>query len=164
MNNVKQIFDKRYQVDDLVKASTHWRNTNKKVVFTNGCFDILHKGHLEIIFRSAELGDILIVALNSDTSVKKLKGESRPVNNEDFRSLMMASLVVVDAVVLFDELTPEELIKKIQPHVLVKGGDYTVEQIAGADHVLSKGGEVCIIPILEGYSTTKIIQTIRNDQ
>jgi D-beta-D-heptose 7-phosphate kinase/D-beta-D-heptose 1-phosphate adenosyltransferase len=130
-------------------------------VFTNGCFDILHKGHLEILTRSAEFGDILVVALNTDASVKNLKGDGRPVNNQDFRTWMMASLEIVDAVILFDEQTPAELIEAITPDIIVKGGDYTVDQVVGAKHVLSLGGEVKIVPIVKGYSTTGIIEAIQ---
>jgi len=138
-----------------------WKKDGLKVVFTNGCFDILHQGHLEILFQSASMGDKLVVALNTDASVKKLKGEQRPVNAQDFRTWMMANLEIVDAVVLFDEDTPAELIEAISPDVLVKGGDYTVEQIAGARHVIDHGGEVKIVPIVPGYSTTGIIAAIQ---
>lgn len=138
-----------------------WRLLDKTIAFTNGCFDILHEGHLEILSQAAALGDILVVGVNTDASVKKLKGESRPVNNESFRAQMLAALTMVDAVVLFDEETPLELIRLIEPDTLIKGGDYAIEQIAGAEDVIKNGGEVKIIPLVKGYSTTAFIQKIR---
>lgn len=134
----------------------------KKVAFTNGVFDILHKGHIASLSQAAAEADYLIVALNTDASVKRLKGEGRPVNNQEARAILMASLVMVDAVVLFDEDTPLELIKTIMPDVLVKGGDYTIEEIAGAKEVIANGGRVVVNPILDGYSTTGIIDKIKN--
>ena len=138
-----------------------WRLLDKKVAFTNGCFDILHQGHLEILSQAAALGDILIVGVNTDASVKKLKGENRPVNKEKFRALMLASLTMIDAVVLFDEETPIELIRIIEPDTLIKGGDYAIEQIVGAEDVIKNGGKVKIIPLVKGYSTTALIQKIQ---
>jgi D-beta-D-heptose 7-phosphate kinase/D-beta-D-heptose 1-phosphate adenosyltransferase len=135
-----------------------WRVTGKKVSFTNGVFDILHAGHIFSLSQAAKEADYLVVGLNSDASVKRLKGESRPVNSQDFRALMLASLLIVDAVVIFEEDTPLELIKLLMPDVIVKGGDYTVEQVVGAKEVIANGGRVVINPILEGYSTTRIIQ------
>lgn len=161
MKQTERIRNKIFKRPALAAQCAEWKNQGRKVVFANGCFDILHKGHLEILTRSAEFGDILVVALNTDTSVKKLKGDLRPVNNEDFRTWMMASLEIVDAVVLFDEETPAELIKAITPDIIVKGGDYTVDQVVGAEHVISHGGEVKIFPIVKGYSTTGIIDAIQ---
>jgi rfaE bifunctional protein nucleotidyltransferase chain/domain len=146
----------------LVDQSKKWKETGKKVVFTNGCFDILHRGHLQILTTSASFGDVLVVGINTDASVKRLKGPLRPVNDEAFRSIMLASLRYVDAVVLFDEPTPLSLIEAIMPDVLVKGGDYTVNQIVGAEEVLQNGGKVEIVPIVKGYSTTKLIESIQN--
>jgi len=148
--------------DQLVDQSKKWKETGKKVVFTNGCFDILHRGHLQILTTSASFGDVLVVGINTDASVKRLKGPLRPVNDEAFRSIMLASLRYVDAVVLFDEPTPLSLIEAIMPDVLVKGGDYTVNQIVGAEEVLQNGGKVEIVPIVKGYSTTKLIESIQN--
>ena len=142
----------------LVQRVAQWRLAGKKVAFTNGVFDILHQGHIFSLTQAAKEVDYLIVGLNADTSVKKLKGENRPINNQESRALVLASLVMVDAVVLFEEDTPLELIKAIMPDVLVKGGDYTVEQIAGAKEVIANGGKVVINPMLEGFSTTKIIE------
>jgi rfaE bifunctional protein nucleotidyltransferase chain/domain len=137
-----------------------WRFKNEKLVFTNGCFDLLHLGHIYTLTEASEMGDVLIVGLNSDASVRKLKGNKRPVLNQQARALLLASLYVVDAVVIFEEDTPLELIKKITPHVLVKGGDYDIQTIVGADWVLQHGGEVKTVPLLEGYSTTAITKSI----
>jgi rfaE bifunctional protein nucleotidyltransferase chain/domain len=138
-----------------------WRYMGKKIVFTNGCFDILHHGHFDYLARAADLGNILIVGLNSDSSVKRLKGADRPINHENDRAFQLASLLCVDAVCLFDEDTPENLIKIVNPHILAKGGDYTEDQIAGATHVKSNGGRIEIIPFVEGYSTTSLIANIK---
>jgi rfaE bifunctional protein nucleotidyltransferase chain/domain len=134
-----------------------FRSQGAKVVFTNGCFDILHRGHVEYLSKAADMGDVLVVGLNTDASVKRLKGEGRPINNEESRALVLASLSFVDAVVLFDEDTPYELIKAIHPDVLVKGADYKPEEIVGYDIVTAYGGTVATVPIVEGYSSTKII-------
>ena len=139
-----------------------WRLKSKTIAFTNGVFDILHRGHIGVLATAASFADILIVGVNSDASVKKLKGESRPVNDQQSRALILASLIMVDAVVIFDEETPLELIKKIKPDVLVKGGDYTIDTMVGAGEVISNGGKIEIFPIEEGFSTTGIIQKIMN--
>jgi rfaE bifunctional protein nucleotidyltransferase chain/domain len=138
-----------------------WRFLNKQIVFTNGCFDILHKGHIDYLSAAAETGDVLVVGLNTDQSVRRLKGESRPVQDEIARARILASLFFVDAVMLFDEDTPYELIKKVQPDVLVKGADYKPEDIVGYDVVKNKGGDVITIDLTEGYSTTSIIEKSR---
>jgi rfaE bifunctional protein nucleotidyltransferase chain/domain len=138
-----------------------WRFLGKKIVFTNGCFDILHRGHLDYLSKAASLGNILVIGVNTDASVKRLKGESRPVNNEQDRLFQLASLMFVDAVCLFDEDTPKDLIEAVKPDVLVKGGDYTIDKIVGAEFVLNSGGKVEVIPFVDGYSTTSIIQTIQ---
>ena len=141
---------------------TRWKLKNKKIVFTNGVFDILHEGHIASLSEAAEFGDIFIVAVNADTSVKRLKGPTRPVNNEQARALLLASLVMTDAIIIFEEDTPLELVKAILPDVMVKGGDYTVEQIAGAKEVIANGGEVKLAHIVEGISTTGIIERMRS--
>ena len=138
-----------------------WRFRNEKIVFTNGCFDILHRGHIEYLAKAAALGTRLIVGLNTDASVCRLKGDARPVNDEDARALALASLVFVDEVILFDTDTPRELIEFVQPDVLVKGGDYRPEDIVGHDVVEARGGEVVTIPLVEGYSTTSIIERMK---
>jgi rfaE bifunctional protein nucleotidyltransferase chain/domain len=132
----------------------------KTIVFTNGCFDILHVGHIQYLSQAADLGDVLVVGLNTDNSVKKLKGPSRPYLDEQSRALTLASLGFVSAVVLFDEETPYNLIKKIQPHYLVKGGDYKAEDIIGYDIVKARGGHIMTIPLVDGYSSTGIINKI----
>lgn len=133
----------------------------RSIVFTNGVFDILHPGHIFSLSQAAKEADLLIVGVNSDDSVKKLKGSTRPVNGQDSRALLIASLLMVDAVVIFEEDTPLDLINLIKPDVLVKGGDYTIEQIVGAKEVISNKGRVVINPIIEGYSTTRIIDKLR---
>jgi len=137
-----------------------WRVTGKTVAFTNGVFDILHRGHIFSLSQAAVEADYLIVGLNSDASTKRLKGDSRPVNDEQSRALVLAALLMVDMVVIFEEDTPLNLITTLQPDVLVKGGDYTLEQIVGAKEVMEAGGKVIINSIVEGFSTTGIIQKI----
>lgn len=138
-----------------------WKFRNEKIVFTNGCFDIIHRGHIEYLAKAASLGTKLIVGLNTDASVRRLKGENRPVNDERGRALALASLLFVDEVILFNTDTPRELIEFIQPDVLVKGGDYQPEDIVGNDIVTARGGQVVTIPLVEGYSTTSIIEHLK---
>lgn len=145
---------------ELSAALMRWRLQDKKIAFTNGCFDILHAGHIHSLTTAASFADVLIVGLNSDASTKGLKGEGRPINHENDRALLLASLVMVDAVVLFNEETPLELIKTIMPDVLVKGGDYTVDTIVGAKEVMANGGRVEIIPLVPGLSTTRLADVI----
>jgi D-glycero-beta-D-manno-heptose 1-phosphate adenylyltransferase len=153
--------DKILTLSDLQKRLAQWRLLDKSVVFTNGCFDILHAGHIASFTEAAKHGDILVIGLNADTSIQGLKGPNRPINDENARALLLASLVMVDAVVLFSEPTPLELILSIKPDVLVKGGDYKIEDIAGAKEVMGWGGKVIINPIIEGFSTTSIINKIQ---
>lgn len=148
---------------DLTKTVNSWREQGQTVAFTNGCFDILHAGHIASLQQASAEADKLVVAINADVSVKKLKGEERPVNNEDARAILIAALEMVDAVAIFEEDTPLNLILAIRPDVLVKGGDYRVEDIAGAKEVLSWGGRVSINPIVEGFSTTSIIQKMKTN-
>ena len=152
----KRIID----VKDIKQEVIRWRLKSKTIAFTNGVFDILHEGHIELLSKAASFADILIVGMNSDSSVKTIKGNDRPVNGEHSRALVLASLIMVDAVVIFSENTPLELIKEIEPDVLIKGGDYTIETIVGAKEVIAKGGKVEIIPLEEGFSTTGIIHKI----
>lgn len=149
--------------EEAVQRVAQWRLLGKTVAFTNGVFDILHQGHIFSLSQAAKEADNLIVGLNADTSVKRLKGESRPVNNQESRALVLSSLIMVDAVVLFEEDTPLDLIISLLPDVLVKGGDYTVEQIAGAKEVIASGGRVVINPTLEGFSTTGIIAQLKSN-
>jgi D-beta-D-heptose 7-phosphate kinase/D-beta-D-heptose 1-phosphate adenosyltransferase len=139
-----------------------WRLLSKTISFTNGVFDILHEGHIFSLSEAAKHGHYLIIGLNSDASVKRLKGESRPLNNQQSRALILASLVMVDMVVIFEEDTPLELIQQLMPDVIVKGGDYTEEQVAGGKEVIANGGRVIINPIVEGFSTTEIIERMKN--
>ncbi|OFX80031.1 MAG: glycerol-3-phosphate cytidylyltransferase [Bacteroidetes bacterium GWE2_29_8] len=134
-----------------------WKNNKETIVFTNGCFDIIHLGHIKYLAQAASLGSKLIIGLNSDASVKRLKGNDRPINNQYARSFVLAALFMVDAVIIFEEDTPEILIKNISPDILVKGGDYEEKNIVGAEFVKNNGGEIQIISFIEGYSTTKII-------
>ncbi|WP_457636373.1 D-glycero-beta-D-manno-heptose 1-phosphate adenylyltransferase [Persephonella sp.] len=138
-----------------------WKKEGKKVVFTNGCFDIIHAGHVDYLEKAKSLGDVLIVGLNSDESVRRIKGKDRPVNIQEHRKRVLEALKPVDLVVIFDEDTPEKLIKQIKPDVLVKGGDWSVENIVGADFVRSYGGEVVTIDFVYDISTTKIIEKAR---
>lgn len=162
MKASQNILNKLFTRETLLDQVTQWKQQHKKIVFTNGVFDILHPGHISSLCAAAALGNILIVGVNSDASVKRLKGDQRPVNDEQSRALLLASLVMTDAVLIFDEDTPQQLISILLPDILVKGGDYTIEQIAGAKEVLAHGGEVKIVPIQEGFSTTSIINKLRN--
>jgi D-beta-D-heptose 7-phosphate kinase/D-beta-D-heptose 1-phosphate adenosyltransferase len=145
-------------LDQMLPRIAQWRILEKKIVFTNGVFDLLHAGHIQSLSTAAAEGDYLIVGVNSDASVKRLKGDSRPLNGQNDRALLMAALLMVDAVVIFEEDTPLNLITTFKPDVLVKGGDYTIEQIVGAREVIAFGGRVVINPILQGFSTTGIIE------
>jgi D-glycero-beta-D-manno-heptose 1-phosphate adenylyltransferase len=153
--------NKIHTLENLKKQVENWQSEGNKIVFTNGCFDIVHLGHIDYLEKARNLGDKLVLGLNTDASVKRLKGENRPVVNEYARSRMMAAFEFVDAVVLFDEPTPKELIETVKPDILVKGDDYTVETIVGADFVIAKGGEVKTIPLVNGYSTTSLIDKIK---
>ncbi len=161
MKSLQAIPHKIFTAAALQAQLKRWRLQNKKIVFTNGVFDILHEGHIASLSDAAACGNILIVGVNADASVKRLKGESRPVNNENSRALLLASLVMTDAVIIFEDDTPYNLITSIMPDVLVKGGDYTIETIVGAKEVKANGGEVIIAAILEGFSTTAIIERMK---
>lgn len=160
MKKSNSIRERIFNQAELSQEIKRLRLKSKTIAFTNGVFDILHEGHIAVLSKAASLADALIVGINSDASVKKLKGESRPVNNENSRALIMASLIMVDAVVIFDEETPLQLIKLITPDVLIKGGDYTIDTIVGAKEVMDAGGSVQIIPLEAGFSTTSIIDKI----
>ena len=153
----ENIEQKIFTPDTLLKRVEFWRVLGDKVVFTNGCFDILHAGHIHLLTSCAAFGNHLIVALNADTSIKRLKGETRPVNNELSRAIILAALQCVDAVVLFSEDTPENLIHFLQPDVLVKGGDWQKDEIVGSNFVEANGGVVKTVSYLQGFSTTEII-------
>ena len=150
-------------IESKIISTSRWHELSgqfRKVVFTNGCFDVLHRGHVTYLAQAHELGDCLVVGLNSDTSVKRLKGESRPINNEKDRAFVLAALSFINYIILFEEDTPKELIERVQPDILVKGGDYQIENIVGADFVLKNGGQVLTIPFVDGYSSTKTIQAL----
>ncbi len=161
MNQPQVIQHKIYSLKDIVFQVNRWKLLNKTISFTNGCFDILHPGHIASLSDAARESDFLIVGLNSDGSAHRLKGAGRPVMDEKSRALMLASLLIVDAVVIFEEDTPLELINIIKPDVLVKGGDYTIDQIVGAKEVIALGGRVVINPIVPGFSSTGIIGKIQ---
>jgi rfaE bifunctional protein nucleotidyltransferase chain/domain len=162
--NTDFIPQKIYSRSGIVQKAAQWRILGKKIAFTNGVFDLLHAGHIFSLSQAAGEADYLIVGLNSDASVKRLKGKDRPVNDQEGRALLLASLIMADAVVIFEEDTPLELITSIMPDVLVKGGDYTTEQIAGAREVIQNGGRVVINPLIEHLSTTSIIEQIRHPE
>jgi len=147
--------------EQAIQQANQWRAEGQQVVFTNGCFDIVHLGHIDYLEKARNLGDRMILGLNTDASVSCIKGPLRPVVNEYARARLMAALEFVDAVVLFGEPTPLELIEDVQPDVLVKGNDYTVDTIVGADFVLNRGGRVETVALVPGYSTTKLIDRIK---
>ena len=149
-------------IEELKRRLTQWRVKSDRIVFTNGCFDILHVGHLHTLKESIQLGDKLIVGLNSDASVSRLKGKERPVVNQLDRSEMLAALEMVDAVIIFEDDTPEELIQMIKPDLLCKGGDWSIENIVGGDFVKSYGGQVVSIPFVQGYSSSSLINKIKS--
>ena len=155
----RKILDK----ERLLVKLTDWKEEDKKIVFTNGCFDLIHLGHIEVIARSADLGDILIIGVNTDNSIKRLKGKNRPIVEEISRAKQLAALEFVDAVVFFDQDTPMDLIKMINPNVITKGGDYNTDQVIGNDIVTQNNGEVVIIPLTQGYSTTSILEKIKDE-
>jgi rfaE bifunctional protein nucleotidyltransferase chain/domain len=159
---VEMIKSKIFELEPLKRRVYIHRFWGNKIVFTNGCFDILHLGHIDYLSKAKSLGDFLIIGLNTDLSVRKIKGEGRPVTDQHSRAVILASLRFVDAVILFDEETPYNLIKEIKPDVLVKGSDYLVKDIAGSDVVSANGGKVVTIDFLEGYSTSSIISKIKN--
>lgn len=162
MNKSDIINHKIIPREELSRYLAYWKFMNLKTVFTNGCFDIIHRGHVEYLAKAADLGSILIVGLNSDKSVKLLKGEGRPVQDERSRALILASMHFVTAVILFDEETPYNLIKEITPNILVKGGDYVPEEIVGYDIVKAHKGKVVTIEFVDGYSSTGILNKMKN--
>ena len=157
---ISKVREKIITTDNLVLKVSKWKKNKMKVAFTNGCFDILHLGHLKILTKSKEFGDRLIVAVNSDESVRKLKGEERPINDFQTRSNMLASFSFVDYVVEFSDDTPKKLIQIIKPDFLIKGGDYKKKNIVGNDIVSSYGGETIIIPLIDGLSSTNTINKL----
>ena len=163
MTNLQNIKSKIYTLPELVEIAKIWRGKRDKIVFTNGCFDLVHRGHVEVLANTADLGDRLIIGLNSDSSIQKLKLENRPIIDENSRAILLASLQFIDAIILFSEDTPRKLIETIVPDILAKGGDYKVEEIAGHEVVLQNGGEVILVPFIDGFSTTNIVDKIKQD-
>ena len=162
MEKLERIKTKIFSREQIKNQCNIWRFKEKKIVFTNGCFDILHLGHIDYLTRAADLGSVLLIGLNSDTSVRAIKGPGRPINNEEARAIILTALSFVTGVTIFDEETPYELIKTVQPDILVKGADYSVEEIAGFDIVQAHGGKVVTIPLTEGYSTSGLIAKIKS--
>lgn len=163
MKHIQKLQSKIVGISDLKETLDGWKNAGKKVVFTNGCFDLLHKGHIDYLNKAADLGDELVIGLNADASVERLKGSHRPIQSEDSRAYILAALECVSLVVLFSEDTPINLILEVKPDVLVKGGDYSPNQIVGSPEVIKRGGKVEIIPFLEGFSTSKIEAKIKQE-
>ncbi len=162
MSHLKSINTKIFYLESLKEQVTNWKKAGEKVVFTNGCFDLIHRGHIEVLAQTADLGDKLIIGLNSDVSIKKLKGESRPIIDEKSRVILLASLSFVDAIVLFSEETPLNLISNLNPDVLAKGGDYKINTIVGHEIIRKNGGEVILVPFVEGFSSSNIVDKIKN--
>ncbi len=161
MKTTATIPNKIYTLPHLLYQVAAWRTTGKQIAFTNGVFDLLHEGHLHSLNKAAAEADILIIGVNSDASVKRLKGPTRPVQHQDTRALILASLLVTDAIIIFEEDTPQALIAALLPDVLIKGGDYTVEEIAGAKEVIANGGRVVLNSLIDGASTTRTIQRMQ---
>ena len=158
----KKLSDKIVSKDQLNTLLQEWNKHSQQIVFTNGCFDILHRGHVEYLCHARDLGDKLILGLNTDASVKRLgKSTERPINSEETRATILAALECIDAIILFDEDTPYDLIHFVQPDVLVKGNDYKAEDIVGYDIVNAKGGKVITIQLVDGFSTTKLIEKMK---
>ena len=162
MKSNQAIPNKIYTLDNLERQAKIWKMLGKKIVFTNGVFDIVHHGHIASLTEAASHGDVLVVGVNADASVKKLKGPTRPINNENARAILLASLLQTDAIIIFEEDTPLNLITTIMPQVLVKGGDYTLEQIIGGKEVIAAGGRVVIAQMVDGVSSTKIIEKMNS--
>ncbi len=161
MREIAYMSKKIVTVEQAKNIIYGWKLLGKTCAFTNGCFDILHQGHIFSLGEAAKEADYLIVGLNSDASVQRLKGPSRPINNTENRAIVLSNLAIVDLLIVFEEDTPLELIKALMPDILVKGGDYTIDQIVGAKEVIAGGGKVIINPIVEGYSTTGLIEKIK---
>lgn len=155
-----KIYSKIYSLEELKKKIVLWNKENKKIVFTNGCFDLIHQGHIDYLAKARDLGDILIIGLNTDSSVSRIKGSHRPIQDEKSRAIILGAMQFVDAIIYFDTPTPYDLIDAIQPDVLVKGADYKAEDIVGYDIVMAKNGSVETLTFLDGYSTSGIEKKI----
>ena len=161
MSHLNKVNSKIFSLNDLKNQVNAWKQAGEEVVFTNGCFDIIHRGHIEVLAQTADLGDRLIIGLNSDSSIQKLKGGDRPIITEKARAILLASLSFVDAVILFREDTPINLIRTLLPDFLAKGGDYEIETIVGHEIVQNNGGKVIPIAFVDGFSSTSIINKIK---
>ena len=161
MSHLNKLNTKIYSLEELEDKVNAWKQAGEEVVFTNGCFDIIHRGHIEVLAQTADLGDRLIIGLNSDSSIQKLKGKNRPIIQEQSRAFLLAALSFVNAVVLFSEETPLNLISTLKPDVLAKGGDYKIETIIGHNVVQENGGQVVLVPFVDGFSSTTIIDKIK---
>ena len=161
MSHLNTLNNKVFSLEALKTQVEIWKKSGDKVVFTNGCFDIVHRGHIEVLARTADLGNKFIIGLNSDSSIQKLKGEDRPIIDEQSRAILLAALSFVDAIVLFSEDTPLKLISALLPDVLAKGGDYEIETIVGHEIVQQNGGKIKLVPFLDGFSSTTIIDKIK---
>ncbi|MCK9163298.1 MAG: D-glycero-beta-D-manno-heptose 1-phosphate adenylyltransferase [Bacteroidales bacterium] len=164
MKQIELIKNKISSLESLKLKLSEWEKEGKKIVFTNGCFDIIHQGHIDYLAKAKDLGDILIIGLNTDRSVREIKGKTRPIQDEKSRAIILASMQFIDAIVYFSEPTPYQLIKAIQPDILVKGADYKPEEIIGYDIVQAKGGEIKTLTFLEGYSTSEIEKKILSEK
>ena len=162
MSNLKKIKSKIVSLANLTLKVDEWKKSGQKIVFTNGCFDLIHRGHVEVLSKTADLGEKLIIGLNSDNSIKKLKGKSRPIIDENSRALLLAALTFVDAVIFFSEENPLNLITNLKPDILAKGGDYEINTIVGHEIVRKNGGDVVLVPFVDGFSSTNIIDKIQN--
>lgn len=163
MNHLESIKNKVQSTSEAIQTLQQWRTQNCKIVFTNGCFDIIHLGHIDYLAKAASFGDKLVIGVNTDASVSLIKGPARPINDQISRAMILASFSFVSLVIFFDEPTPYELIKMVQPDVLVKGADYKIEEIVGYDIVKAKGGMILTVDYLPGYSTSGIEQRILNN-
>ena len=161
MSQFNTLKNKIFSLENLKVQVENWKATGEKIVFTNGCFDIVHQGHIELLAHTADLGTSLIVGLNSDCSIQELKNENRPIIKQQSRAILLASFSFVDAVVLFSEQTPINLISTLLPDVLSKGGDYEIDTVVGHEIVQRNGGRTILIPFVEGFSSTTIIEKIR---
>lgn len=160
MNHLESLRSKIHSLSDLKIKVREWKNNQEKIVFTNGCFDLVHRGHIEVLAKMADLGDKLIVAVNTDDSIQLLKGENRPIIDELSRAILLSALNYVDAVIFFSDLTPLNLIKELSPDILSKGGDYHAADVVGNDIVMNNGGKVVLVPLTDGFSTTNILEKI----
>lgn len=163
MSNLDKLTNKICSLKMLKKKVVKWKQEGKKIVFTNGCFDLVHRGHIEVLAKTADLGDKLIIGINTDKSIRELKGKNRPIIDEESRLILLSALAFVDAIILFNDPTPISLISVLQPDILAKGGDYKIEDIVGSNIVIENGGQVTLVPLTIGFSTTNILDKISKE-